>query len=612
MATISTEPTTEATPSAPCVAAVGTPPPSRRWWEAPRRPRVTARDCVRVAASVGAFALCVAALLAARRADLALMNDLGLVSVLPALYFVALAVLTLTFVLSLRHAESRTLALAIHLVVLTMMLYGIAPLMEETTRTAIAWKLRGIEDYILRSGQIDPEIDAFFNWPGFFVLVAFFTQLAGIGDATNSFPAWSPVFFNLLYLVPLFVLLRAASPDPRVRWLGLWLFLLANWIGQDYLAPQALNFFFYLVLMGVLVAWFSRVGPVPSTPLQRAALMAFVIVIFAAIVPSHQLTPMAAIAAVGMLVLFNRITTRGLPVLMVLLVLMWISYMAVTYLAGHFEHVTAPVGAVGENLNANLTDRFRGSSEHQAIAWIRSGTSAFVWLLALVGAIRRARRGRADATLALLAGTPFLLLPMQAYGGELLLRVYLFSLPAMVFFAASAFLARSESGISWLASTGIAIASLVLAGGFLLSRYGDERKDYVTAAEVAGVQKLYEIAPPQSRFVSLNKNVAWRYREYDTHRYVTAEKLVLANGRGALVTMMRNRDRPTYLLVTRSQLAFEEVFNGRSAVAWQAWRRNLLASGTVEPVFSNEGTEIFAAVDPPVPPPPVPFQRVLP
>jgi hypothetical protein len=578
-------------------------------------------------AVIAAFGLCALSLVISRGADLATMTDMGLASVLPPIYFVALGTLTITFTISLRRPDPPALLLAAHLVVLIVMLYGVAPLVEETTRTAIEWKLRGITDHILSTGGVDASIDAFFNWPGFFIVMGFFTQLAGLSNPADSFPAWSPVFFNLLYLLPLFMIMRTASANPRVPWLGVWFFCIANWIGQDYLSPQALNYFLFLVILAVLLKFFSPargagLGPlnviaaaVPkrlmryarfeapaaaSSPVQRVALMAIIVVVFASIAPSHQLTPVAAVALVSLLVLFNRITTRGLPVVMGLLAFAWISYGAVTYLEGHFQHVAGAVGAVSENVNANVTNRFRGSAEHHLIVSLRSGMSAFIWLLALVGAIRRARRGRPDATLAMLAAGPFLLLPLQAYGGELLLRVYLFSLPAMVFFGAAAFLTgtRSHKPLSPQVSVAVAVTSMVLIGGFLLARYGDERMHYMSKGEVAGIEHLYASTPANARYIALNRNVAWRYRDYESHKYVGADQKIPVVDAPGLTKLLSATDVPTYLVVTRSQLAFEEISNGKDSGDWDRLERELLATGSVAKLWSNGDTDIFAAKAP--------------
>jgi len=53
---------------------------------------------------------------------------------------------------------------------------------------------------------------------------------------------------------------------------------------------------------------------------QRAGLVLIVVVIFAAVVASHQLTPFAILVAVTALIIFNRCSLRGLPLIMIVLV----------------------------------------------------------------------------------------------------------------------------------------------------------------------------------------------------------------------------------------------------------------------------------------------------
>src|SRR6266487_849605 len=105
---------------------------------------------------------------------------------------------------------------------------------------------------IMRTGSVDPGLDAYFNWPGFFVLSAFVTQIIGYHDIL-PLAAWAPVFFNLIYLGPLYMIYTSATTDKRLVWLGPWFFYLTNWIGQDYFSPQGFNFFLYLVIIATLL-----------------------------------------------------------------------------------------------------------------------------------------------------------------------------------------------------------------------------------------------------------------------------------------------------------------------------------------------------------------------
>jgi hypothetical protein len=44
----------------------------------------------------------------------------------------------------------------------------------------------------------------------------------------------------------------------RHVWIACWLFLWANWIGQDYLSPQAFTFFEGLVVVGLVLRCSQR------------------------------------------------------------------------------------------------------------------------------------------------------------------------------------------------------------------------------------------------------------------------------------------------------------------------------------------------------------------
>jgi len=163
------------------------------------------------------------------------LTDLGLVGALPVSSIAALLLLTVSFCLSLRGPLREPLLLA-HVVCLIAMLYGATSFIEEVPRTLTVWRHLGVVDYIVQHGSVDTMIDAYFNWPGFFVLGAFFTEVLGLQDP-SSLANWSPLIFNALYLPPLLVIMRSFTNDRRLVWLSIWLFYATNWVGQDHLSP---------------------------------------------------------------------------------------------------------------------------------------------------------------------------------------------------------------------------------------------------------------------------------------------------------------------------------------------------------------------------------------
>lgn len=563
--------------------------------------------------------------------DIRRMNDLGLVSVLPPLTFIAFVLLSVSFCLTLRQPHKRAPILLLHLALLIFMLYGVTTLVEEAPRFSVLYRHEGYTEYILRTGTVDPNLDAYFNWPGFFILGAFVTRVAGYHDIFG-FGLWAPVFFNLIYIGPLYIIFTSATTDRRIVWLGLWFFYVTNWIGQDYFSPQGLNFFLYLVIIAILLRWFkvapsaqSRVQEpqgqhlgriqsfvhrffawirapdplsIPVQPRQRKVLLVMLIAIFAFVVFSHPLTPFFVLASVTALVIFRRCAPFWLPILMAVMTGAWIILMTQAFLAGHLSWLTGGFGNIFSTFSANVSDRVGGSPQHVFIAKMRLVTTFFVWGLALVGAIRRLRKGYQDVNFVLLALAPFPLFVAQPYGGEMLLRIYLFALPPMVFFAASVFYPTPTSGRSRWATVVVAGICITLLGGFLFTRYGNERQDYMTNAEVAGVQDLYSIAKPGSIFIEGSDGTPWQlqdFEKYDT--YSLTENLyhaVATRDVNAIVQFIESKKYTNaYLIFTRSQKATAESSLGLSSDALDQLEYVLVSSGRFRFVYGNPDAQIL-------------------
>jgi hypothetical protein len=234
----------------------------------------------------------------------------------------------------------------------------------------------------------------------------------------------------------------------------IWLFYAANWINQDYLSPQAFGYLFYLTILGLLLTYFRphgtdldwggrltrrlrtllrvRAAEVPLPTLSRwptAAVIMLVVLLYFATVASHQLTPFAILLGVTALVLIGECTARGLPLVMAVILTLWITFVARGYISGHLGHLVAGVGDITQAATANVTARISGSAQHLLVIRERLFLSGGLRLLALLGAARRFRSGHADHAAAALCLAPLLLFGMQAYGGEMLLRIYFFMLP---------------------------------------------------------------------------------------------------------------------------------------------------------------------------------------
>lgn len=555
------------------------------------------------------------------------ITDIGLIAALPLLSLAALALLVVGFCLALARDQVRAPVLALHVIALIFMLYGVTALIEEAPRYPVAWLHAGFTEYVMRTGQTAPMLDARFNWPGFFSLTALATQVAGLESAL-ALMSWTPVFLNLLYLGPLLAIFSTVSEDVRLRWLGVWFFYLANHVGQDYFSPQGLNYFFYLAILAILLGWFRAkiVGesllwrvpglrtlihrswlatewlaaeasrwPRSSTAVQRVGLLLIALLLFVAVTVSHPLTPFFVLLAVTLLALFDRIMLRGLPVIMGVVLAAWIAYMTTAFLSGHPEMVIGAFGQIGRIVDRNVTERLSGSPGHLLVTYGRLGLTLAVWGMAALGMLRRVRAGHRDLSLLLLAAAPFALLVLQNYGGEMLLRVYLFALPLVAFFAAALCWGGPAEGQRGRMAVMTGLVSLGLLTGFLLVRYGNEKMDYISADEFEAVATLYETAEPGALLAASSYNLPWKYRDYERFSYLTLKDEALLGGADAMIDALRQRQKPfSYLILTRSQGAYLELFYHFSPADWQRLQDSLIASGQFVVVHSSPDALILA------------------
>src|SRR5450755_4161518 len=183
------------------------------------------------------------------------MNDLGLISALSPRMIAAPGILVVSFILTLQRHKLRIWLLVFQLMGIILILYGTPHLMEPEVCCAPLYRHAGYTDYIMQTGTVDPYLDIYFNWPGFFVLSAFFTKVFGYSTIL-TYAGWAPVFFNVMYLGPMYAIFASIATNKRLVWLSLLFFTLTNWVGQDYFSPQGLDFFLYLVIIMILLKWF--------------------------------------------------------------------------------------------------------------------------------------------------------------------------------------------------------------------------------------------------------------------------------------------------------------------------------------------------------------------
>ncbi|BDP44348.1 hypothetical protein DAETH_43170 (plasmid) [Deinococcus aetherius] len=559
--------------------------------------------------------------LALSHIDLDRLSDYGLTTALPRAYFAALIVLAGSFYWQLTRARVSTWLLAIHVLSLIVMLHGLTAFLYDEPRFAWTYKHVGVVGYILEHGTVDPGIDAYHNWPGFFALAAAFTAALGL-PSPLPFAGYAQLAFNLLYLPALLLLFRSLTPDARTVWHATWLFYATSWVSQDYFAPQALAYFFHLIILAVCLTWLSGVRTRPPPPggeggsVRAGALAVYrrvrpdlpgtlaVLLLFAAVACSHQLTPFMTVAAVSALVLARVCRVRTLPLWMLALTVLWNVTMASTYLSGHNQWY-AGLGALLANLSKNVPDAQNLSTAHAFVVGVTRVMTLGMWGLAALGAWRMWRAGARFLAPGLLALAPFPLLALQAYGGEMLLRIYFFALPFMAFLVAHALLCPAGPGsparlprftpLPWLVSA-------LLLGAMTVAYFGNESTNHIHRDEVQAARWLYGHAPPGSAILTVSTNnfpvkISGNYNEF-THLSLTDDQgvqLSTLDFDHILSYSTRQKLPALYIVLSEGQRTYVNLYKKLHPGSYDGFQRSVARSPEFRRVYASTHVTIYAS-----------------
>ena len=410
-----------------------------------------------VVASAPWFALIAAVVLwlaALQRTQVGQLGEWGLIPALPVIWYIAVAIVLALTVAELVSGRVSDMRMTAYIAALVAFLYASPAAVEAVPRFPWVYKHIAVTSYIGSHGHVDRAIDIYQRWPGFFALSAQLDAIVG-KDGPLSYAAWAEPTFAFANVALVALIARSISRNGRWYWTAALLFTLENWIGQNYYSPQAFAFMLFLAIclvafsalrgqprrLGlVLERSLSRIsmasppshpnGAVPwesSPPRQRAVAIAVVLVTFAVVVASHQLTPYLAVADLLPLFLVGYLRPAWVgPMMAVITVLYLLPNLG--FVAQHFGLFSSFDPA------ANATYTPPHPTEPAASIWQAHGTwalSGLTWLFALIGLLRRLRCGdsRWPLLIAWLSFAPALSLGLQSYGGEGRLRVLLFALP---------------------------------------------------------------------------------------------------------------------------------------------------------------------------------------
>jgi hypothetical protein len=605
-------------------------------------------DPIRATPHVSDFLLPVSMMLWAfgiSRTNATRIGPYGLPAVLPVAFYVGIALLVLSTSIELARSAPSKARMAIHVTALVIMLYGTAPLVYPVGRYAWLYKTVGVVQYVSSHGQLARQIDIYQNWPGFFAFAAWFDKVAGVASPL-AYAKWAQLAFELAALPLLYLAYSALSLPERQRWIAIFLYSASNWIGQDYFSPQALGTILSLGILAIALRYMyvpNSSGSRRSSssrhhrrPLQRRALLdlhnlrnlagplVLLVLIYFVLTATHQLSPYIVACQLAVLAAAGLLRPRWLPIALVAIAAGYLlpryafvnSHFGLLSSLGSFFHNLRPPPAAGAGPIP---------ASERILNYCADALSIGLWLLALVGAWMRRGSRRTVLALLALAFAPILVLGLQAYGNEGILRVYLFALPWIAALAAAAlapvktFLrsvrqsrrsaqsAAQPASPRAIATSGrlrIPIALCVTSALFFPAFFGGDSYVTMSTSEVDIVTSFLQAAPAGPVFVA-NDNApvsdTARYNEFPlvdifgSHGVVTTVTVPpdIAHIIAQVAEAYNGGAEPAYVLVTPSMRAYNWAQSITQASNFTRLLDALAHSPDWHKVLDDDGTTIY-------------------
>ncbi len=378
-------------------------------------------------------------------------------------------------------------------VVVTLLVYRVtATLLTEVPLYVWTYKHIGIANYMI-DGHASPNVRIYGDWPTFFAGMAWFSSVSGV-DSLVLAHWFAPIAAALIALLVATVAICAGFGS-RAAVIAAMLAVLLNWTGQDYYSPQAAGLILALAVLSLLMySKQSAVAGYLSLPL------------LAVLVATHQLTPFWMLLVLTVLAMGRQIRPRWLP----------LAYAAIlaAYVIPRLDRASSFGIFSGFNpfRNGTVVADETGSAGREFTILLERGLFVALWSLAFVCAVVIWRRRQNPWGVAVLAFSPVAILAGQDYGGEAIIRVFLYSIAGCAVLLGVVMAWITGVHHRWWKTAGcVATAALLTVGGAigLQGYYGGWSYVTVSRAQVEHSRALLTSTDGKYAIGTLAQNVGW-------------------------------------------------------------------------------------------------------
>ncbi|MGK5681745.1 hypothetical protein [Actinoplanes sp. URMC 104] len=516
--------------------------------------------------------------------------------------------------------RARPLVLAATLVVLPIVMQATVPLLDGTIEYAWTYKHVGVVDLIRDNGSLISGSDIYQQWPGFFSAVAMLSHISGI-DAI-SFAAWSSLTFALITSLMTAALLRQFTQDRRIIALAVLLFQACMWVDIGYFSPQALVYALMLAFWVIVARWLIGAPEIKAEPKGRIGRLRAWLVqgmppripadartrrwaalgatgIFAAIVVSHQLSPVLMMVPLFALTILGILRPKKFLVGLVALMLI--------FFVPRLGSVNSQYSLFSFDLLSNASGNSASwkTPEQEFSATVARALAIGLWLAALVAIfLSRKKLGRVLVP-AVIGFLPMVTLVAGNYGGEAIYRVFAFSMPFVGLLIGVLWAGKGRRGVPAMLASGVMLTVLLLAG--LQGLQGQLMVHQVRATDIDAAEYFYANAEPGSGLILVAPNFPTKleanYGDFNKGHVsvdisLIGDPLFTGNLNGSrlpdIETYIRSMNYPTnYLVVSDAMDDYTDYFGTAQDDAMQSLDAALRASSNWKVFYQGPGVAIF-------------------
>jgi len=444
---------------------------------------------------------------------------LGLTRILPASFWLALILLTSAFAILCFSSEGNNylffLQWSLLIVALWLTPFIIGGISVSQPCIAVAFSHFGTTEYIVRTGHSTPDMSFYLNWPGGMILGAVLTEILGI-NRPDLMLALTPFVLQFLYLFPLFLFLRNSLGEDKINhcWGAIWVFSLANWLLQNYYSSQAIAFVYFIFLLAILskIAFWKENRNVLIYPLS-------LILILSCLTFTHLLTAIVSLTIVLGFRVINRIRTYALLMIGAVLIASWTMYITANFFEWRLPYVLENAFGITSLFQSVSVIGHTGSNAYQIGSLLRTLSVIYFLIIGFIGIIlglKSKKKIHTDLTILIIlisSGIVTITLAL-GYGGEILVRFYLFSLPAIPYFGTK--LLNNKTGRP------VFLVILLVALPLHFTSHYNRQAGYITPSHVAALH-FFPNHMTQGLIINDVKTELWKNQEKYTYVRLPAD-----------------------------------------------------------------------------------------